>query len=51
MPRPLRPAASRSVIESLVSDLAGMDLTVDQLVDVGLPLLLPTPEEGGTPVL
>jgi predicted MPP superfamily phosphohydrolase len=38
----------RSVIESLVSDLAGMDLTVDQLVDVGLPLLLPTPEEGGT---
>ena len=37
----------RSVIESLVSDLAGMDLTVDQLVDVGLPLLLPTPEEGG----
>lgn len=38
----------RSVIESLVSDLVGMDLTVDQLVDVGLPLLLPTPEEGGT---
>lgn len=38
----------RSVIESLVSDLAGMDLTVDQLLDVGLPLLLPTPEEGGT---
>ena len=38
----------RSVIESLVSDLAGMDLTVDQLVDVGLPMLLPTPEEGGT---
>ena len=38
----------RAVIEGLVSDLAGMDLTVEQLVDVGLPLLLPSPQEGGT---